>query len=151
MFPNLASPRGRNTQGGQSIPGIPVLCFLPAWTKALASHGCKQQQEVWGHLAFSKPEVQDCWLLTQNFGTVIRFFGLFCFVLNFSWLQRLQYQLSSQPRERSGLMARAQPWWSSGKSAEALPGFQFHSFHSKIIFPCSFPLFPSTPFFHAAL
>lgn len=111
VFPNLASPTGRNTQGEQSIPGILVLCFR-------------------GQLAFSKPEVQDCWQKPKLWDSDFFFF--------FSWLQRLQHQLSSQSCECSGLTARAQPWWSSGKSAEALPGFQFQAFHSKIIY---FPLF----------
>lgn len=81
VFPNLASPTGRNTQGEQSIPGILVLCFR-------------------GHLAFSKPEVQDCWQKPKLWDSDFFFF--------FSWLQRLQQQLSSQSCECSGLTARAQ-------------------------------------------
>lgn len=132
----------RNTQGKQSIPSILVLCFLSAWIKALASHSCKLQQEAGEHLAFSKSEVQGCWLLKWNSGIVIRSFLKFYLVAEIS--------TPAQPCECSALVSQAQPWRSSGKSAEALPALQFHAFHSKIIFPCSFPSFPPCHYQHSS-
>lgn len=129
VFPNLASPTGRNTQGEQSIPGILVLCFR-------------------GHLALSKPEVQDCWQKPKLWDSdKIFFFLADCRGCNtssvLSHVSAQASRLGHSPGEAQGSLLK-----------------HFQAFSSKpftpwlFIFPCSFPLFPpaiSPPFFHAAL
>lgn len=139
MFPNFPNPMSRNTQGKQSIPRILVLCFLSAWIKALASHSCKLQQEVGEHLAFSKSEVQGCWLLKWNSGIVIRIFKKFYLIAEISTPAQFiaMWALSSRVTGTALVKLRVVCWSTSSLTVPCLSLQDY--------FPMIFSLFSTLP------